>query len=144
MVIDRYSFFAWGQFNEPLLGKHLSLPFLKVTPLSPFQTHKELFEPTRCPSKALNTSPVMILELQGNYQDTVKNSVCQKGMSFCCSKDWEGRACCAPLTWPPCPPPLVGSKFSNVMRLGAFDTLSVSVVVVLNRISNTQYHIRSN
>ena len=67
MVIDSYFFFAWGQSNEPSLGKHLSLPFLPVTPLSPFQTHKELFELTLCPSKALNTSPVIILELQGNY-----------------------------------------------------------------------------
>ena len=67
MVIDSYFFFAWGQSNEPSLGKHFSPPLLQVTPLSPFQSHEELFEPTRCSSKTLNTSPVMILELQGNY-----------------------------------------------------------------------------
>ena len=53
-----------GQINDPLLGKHYSLPFLSATPSSPSRTLEGLFELTWRPSKAINSPSVLFLELQ--------------------------------------------------------------------------------
>ena len=46
-----------------------SLPFLRATPSSPARTLEELFELTRRPSRALDSSCALLPELQ-RYKDT--------------------------------------------------------------------------
>ena len=48
-----------------------SLPFLRATPSSPARTLEELFELTRRPSRALDSSCALLPELQ-RYKDTVR------------------------------------------------------------------------
>ena len=57
-----------GQINDPSSGKHYSLPFLPATPSSPSRTLEGLFELTRRPSRALDLSHALLLELQ-RYKD---------------------------------------------------------------------------
>ena len=52
-------------------GKHYSLPFLSATLWSPSWTLEGLFELTRRPSRALDSPPALLPELQ-RYKDTVR------------------------------------------------------------------------
>ena len=61
----------WFEINDPLSGKHYSLPFLPATPSSPSRTLEGLFELTRRPSRALDSPRALLPELQ-RYKDTVR------------------------------------------------------------------------
>ena len=63
-----------GQINDPLFGKHNSLPFLPATPSSPSWTLEGLFELTWRPSRALDSIRALLPELQ-RYKDTVRCDV---------------------------------------------------------------------
>merc|ERR1711923_120706 len=60
-----------GQINDPLSGRHYSLPFLPATPSSPSRNLEGLFELTRRPSRALDSPRGLLPELQ-RYKDTVR------------------------------------------------------------------------
>ena len=62
---------VWIEINDPLSGKHYSLPFLPATPSSPSRNLEGLFELTRRPSRALDLPRALLPELQ-RYKDTVR------------------------------------------------------------------------
>ena len=53
-----------GQINDPSSGKHFSLPFLPATPSSPSRTLEGLFELKLRPSRALDSTRMLLPELQ--------------------------------------------------------------------------------
>ena len=67
-----------GPINDPLSGKHFSLPFLPATPSSPSRTLEGLFELTRRPSRALDSPRALLPGLQ-RYKDTVRCAAARRG-----------------------------------------------------------------
>jgi len=63
--------FLEGKSMTPLSGKHVSLPFILATPLSPSRTLERLFELTRCPSGTLDLPCAFLPDLQ-RYKGTVR------------------------------------------------------------------------
>ena len=51
MAPEKIIYLPGGQINDPLSGKHYSLPFLPATSTSLSQTHEGLFELTTAPFK---------------------------------------------------------------------------------------------
>ena len=60
-----------GQINDSSSGKHYSLTFLPATPSSPSRTLEGLFEPTKPPSRALDSPGALLPELR-RYKGTVR------------------------------------------------------------------------